>query len=247
MPPAKTWCVKWHHLTASFSARLLIDKTSKMVCWLGQIGAGFESKIGSISLFRENKTRLISIWCMAHWKYGNMWRSETWSPPGEIFSLYGCVSMRDIFPSWLCVYDWHFRHGIALLCLPLSDNIVVWELRHQLIWMNRNSALQPSNHSHLRRRTSVVKVVLYTRTEKYISSHLLTKLFSIWLVRSVLPFDCGYRWYDVTSQTPQNATQSLNSCESDWGTLSGKIRSYIRWRQDTVLSITVVSRVSTFW
>ena len=26
MPPAKTWCVKWHHLTASFSARLLIVK-----------------------------------------------------------------------------------------------------------------------------------------------------------------------------------------------------------------------------
>ena len=24
MPPAKTWCVKWHHLTESFSARLLI-------------------------------------------------------------------------------------------------------------------------------------------------------------------------------------------------------------------------------
>ena len=29
MPPAKTWCVKWHHLTASFSARLLIVEGSQ--------------------------------------------------------------------------------------------------------------------------------------------------------------------------------------------------------------------------
>ena len=39
MPPAKTWCVKWHHLTASFSARLLIVFTGKIRCCVFRICA----------------------------------------------------------------------------------------------------------------------------------------------------------------------------------------------------------------
>ena len=80
-----------------------IDKTSKMVCWLGQIGAGFESKIGSISMFRENKIRLITLKTWEYVEIGDLVTTGVTYFPFmalclcEVFSLRGSVSMIDIF------------------------------------------------------------------------------------------------------------------------------------------------------
>ena len=94
MPPAKTWCVTWHHLTASFSARLLINTSatetlfrvmSKLrrskLRWRDDVQK--DTKETGLQSLREGaqdwRTRRMKTWCTnPKWGRGRRGRKATY-------------------------------------------------------------------------------------------------------------------------------------------------------------------------